>query len=341
MNKVIFFGVGKHAHYILKNITAPQFSENQYIAFSDNNSALWGETFNGLKIVSPLELNQTIADFFVITSTYYEQEIQKQLVNEIGIPKEKVYSFDEYARRCYAKWQYKKKYGDFKNANINECGFNLKKTVVYTSITGNYDNLWEPLFEDKDITYVCFTNNRKLKSKVWNIEYIQNDQLDDMYLVKKIKMNPNLYFKEFETSVWADGKYEIQADLRAYIEKYGKRKPILCFPHFQRECIYDEAAMCICTKKGKKEDIIRQITDYYRKGYPVDNGLCEMGCIVRRHNDELVMKIMREWQEEVAYYSYRDQLSFPYVCWKNTFTPDICNLDINRNPWLLQRRTLY
>lgn len=135
MNKVIFFGVGKHAHYILKNITAPQFSENQYIAFSDNNSALWGETFNGLKIVSPLELNQTIADFFVITSTYYEQEIQKQLVNEIGIPKEKVYSFDEYARRCYAKWQYKKKYGDFKNANINECGFNLKKTVVYTAIT--------------------------------------------------------------------------------------------------------------------------------------------------------------------------------------------------------------
>ena len=341
MDKVIFFGAGKQARYFWQYVSEPQFSESQCIAFSDNNSALWGGTFNGLNIISPSKLDQVSADFFVITSPYYEQTIKRQLVYEIGIPKEKVYSFDEYARKCYARWQYKKRYGDSVKFYASNSKFDLKKLVVYTAITGDYDDLRDPLFENKNITYVCFTNNRKLKSDIWNIEYVQDDQLDNMHLAKKIKMNPDLYFKEFETSVWIDGKFEVQGDFRVYIEEYEKKQPILCFPHFQRECIYDEAAICMCVKRGKKEDIVRQIADYYQEGYPVNGGLYEMGCIVRTHNDELVKKIMREWEKEVAYYSYRDQLSFPYICWKNAFVPDICDLDINKNPWLLQRRSSY
>lgn len=334
MDKVIFFGAGKYADYIWHYISEPPFSENQYIAFSDNNSMLWGKNFNGLKVIPPSELKWDLADCFIITSTNYEETIRSQLVSVTGIPKEKIYSFGEYARKCYTRWQYKKKYGDSVKFSVSDSKFDLKKLVVYTAITGDYDNLREPLFINKDITYVCFTNNQKLKSDIWNIEYIQDDQLDNMYLAKKVKMNPDLYFQEFETSVWIDGKFEVRGDFRTYIEKYGKEKPILCFPHFQRDCIFDEAAVCICEKKGKKEDIIRQIADYYQEGYPVNNGLYEMGCIIRKHNDGLVKKLMREWEREVINYSYRDQLSFPYICWKNAFVPDICSLDINDNPWI-------
>lgn len=60
----------------------------------------------------------------------------------------------------------------------------------------------------------------------------------------------------------------------------------------------------------------------------------ENGCMVRDHNDEFVKKLMNDWQNEIMKYSVRDQLSFPYVCWKNHFVPDISNLDINRNGWL-------
>lgn len=337
MERVVFFGAGKQANNLLAYISKPQFRENQYIAFSDNNSTLWGKSIHNLKIISPSKLNQTIADCFVITSPYYEQTIKKQLMYEIGIPDEKIYSFDEYDRKCYTRWQYKKKYGKLEGSDNNSSKFDLNKLVIYTAITGDYDKLRTPLFENDNLTYVCFTNNPKIKSDIWNIEYIQDEQLDNRYLAKKIKMNPDLYFKEFETSIWIDGKFEVLGDFRTYIEKYGKDKPILCFPHFQRECIYDEAAVCLCVKKGKKEDIVRQIAGYYEEGYPMNNGLYEMGCIVRRHNDELVKKLMREWEKEVTYYSYRDQLSFPYICWKNDFVPDICNLDINKNLWMLQR----
>jgi hypothetical protein len=47
---------------------------------------------------------------------------------------------------------------------------------------------------------------------------------------------------------------------------------------------------------------------------------------------------MEEWWKEIEKFSYRDQISFPYVCWKNDFKPDICDQDIYNNEWLLCTR---
>ena len=32
--------------------------------------------------------------------------------------------------------------------------------------------------------------------------------MDNMYLAKKIKLFPDLFVKEYETSIWIDGKFE-------------------------------------------------------------------------------------------------------------------------------------
>ena len=75
--------------------------------------------------------------------------------------------------------------------------------------------------------------------------------------------------------------------------------------------------------KGDKKEIIKQITSYYSLGYPFDNGLYEGGCIVRMHNNPLIMKIMKNWWDEINTYSMRDQISLPFVFWQNDFIPDI------------------
>ena len=93
-------------------------------------------------------------------------------------------------------------------------------------------------------------------------------------------------------------------------------------------------------RKGNKRDMILQVSDYLKKGYPLDYGLYETGCMVRIHNNDEVKMLMKKWENEIQKYSIRDQLSFPYVCWKNNFYPDISDLDINRNPWLLYNEHL-
>ena len=43
---------------------------------------------------------------------------------------------------------------------------------------------------------------------------------------------------------------------------------------------------------------------------------------------------MEDWWLELKYWSKRDQLSFPYVCWKNQFNYNFISEDIDSNKWI-------
>lgn len=330
MHDVIFWGVGACGQDFFEEcMKKPNIYNDRIIAFVDNNSIKWNTYYEGIIILSPKQLLVQKFDYIVITSIYVKQ-IRMQLA-DLGVDEKIIYPLINYRQMCYAKYQYIGRYGEKCEKNNTSIASPI---VAYTCITGDYDGLQEPLCEGKNIEYVCFTNNHDIKSKKWNIEYVSDDQINDMYLAKKYKFFPNEIFQEYELSVWIDGKFLIKNDLYSYILKYKKDMPMICFPHFERNCIYEEAAECIRCRKGDRIKILQQCSDYFREGYPINNGLYEMGCIVREHNNPLVIKLMEDWWQQIQKYSHRDQISFPYVCWKNHFTPDICDLPIGSNPWL-------
>ncbi len=328
---IIVFGVGN---------TGKRFYEYEFdrlndriVVAVDNNKQLWGKSVDYYKtVVSPDDVNQYEYDYIVIASIY-KNSIIEQLKKYV--PDDKVLSIDDYKRAVYSRKRYQNQYGYSPGKNTDIL---LGKTVVYTSITGNYDQLFDPLFVTEGVDYVCFTNNRNISSNTWNVEYVDDNDLSDMYLARKIKVFPNNFFPEYEMSIWVDGKFQIIENIIDYICLYQKTEPILCFPHFSRNCIYEEAARCIADGIGYKPDIIHQVSNYFENNYPFDNGLYETGCIVRRHNDGRVVALMERWWNELLKYSYRDQISFPYVCWKLGIIPDICDLNIYRNRWLYCQR---
>lgn len=329
--RIIIFGAGDKGKELLLHIKN-DILPDEVIAFWDNDSKKWGTFFEQIEIRDPRDHHTSDFDYVVIASSY-ESEIRLQLM-QYGI-ENSILSLEEYKRKKNANMAYFYKYN---NVNEEKVDVFSDRLIVYTAITGGYDRLNEPLFVSPDIEYVCFTNDRNLKSSRWIIEYINSQSLDNMYLAKKVKMFPQEYLGKNITSVWVDGKFQIVGDMREYIKKYEKTKPILCFPHFARNCIFDEAACCVTYGIGRKEEIIHQISKYEREGYPFNNGLYEMGCIVRNHNDSYVQEIMSHWWNEVSLFSNRDQISFPYVCWKHGFEPDISNEDIYGNKWLQCKR---
>ena len=332
MNKIIFFGAGTYAEDCWKQIEKnSDCYDDDYLVFCDNDAKLWGNCFCGKKIISPQDINKYNADLIVITSVYHKQ-IFKQLVEKYYIAASGICTFEEYKGRQFAKWAYKKQYGN-QDVQINERN-KTSKLVVYTAVTKNYDILREPAFIHDNITYVCFTDDPTLRSKVWNIEYVKNTERNNVLYARNIKMQPHIYFPDFEISVWVDGKFSINNDLREYVDLYQKNSVMLCFPHYERQCIYDEMAACLYFQKGSKENIMRQSMHYYQMKYPLNNGLYETGCLVRKHNDDECKTIMHKWLQEIYKYTVRDQISLPYVCWKNNFKPDICDLYICNNKWL-------
>lgn len=213
------------------------------------------------------------------------------------------------------------------------------KGVIYTVITGDYDVLRDPEYVDPSFDYICFTDNKKLRSEVWNVSYLENFQkMDNARLSRKPKILCHKFLEEYDYSIYVDGKIQIIGNLREYIERYSKGSPMLCFPHFTRECAYEESIACINSNADNSETIKRQMDEYRSEGYPVNNGLIDAACMVRRHDDEILQKVMECWWEEVRTKSRRDQLSIGYACWKNNFHYDLSDLFIYKNDYICKRR---
>lgn len=332
MRSIILWGTGFCAEKLWKYMTENAEShEDKVIGFCDNSVAKQGSKFCGIEVIAPEKVKKVEFDFLVLANTF-EKEIRTQIEENNLCSLDKVWTLEEYNRQLYAKKQYFKRYG-FRH---NEASDSKQegKSIVYTALIGDYDILEDPDFVSDEIDYVCFTNNRKMRSKIWNIEYLKDDSLSDVMLARKIKMFPQIYLNESGIVYWVDAKCRILSDLREYKRKYWGNSGFLLFPHYERNCICDETAELISYKNKDKRDFILQTAVYLNEGYPVDYGLYDTACIVRDTNNLDVRKLMSLWWDELVKYSYRDQLSLPYVCWKYNFCPDICDLYIYKNSWL-------
>ena len=111
----------------------------------------------------------------------------------------------------HEEWlQINRKYWD----NINN------KKVVYTCITNDYDILNEPKYISLGFDYICFTDNSSLKSDVWQIRPLpkETEGLSEVKKQRFIKINPHLYLKEYDISIWVDGNVELKGDLNELID---------------------------------------------------------------------------------------------------------------------------
>ena len=183
--------------------------------------------------------------------------------------------------------------------------------IIHTVVLGDY-NLKEPTFVNKDWKHICFTD-KKRKSNTWEMVYIKgNSNLRKQ--AREIKIRCDKYL-DFDLSVYLDSKFTITLNLNKLVEKYLKYDLCL-FSNHKRDCAYLEAKYCIQKGVGNKEDIINQINFYKKEGLPKDFGKCATGILIRRNTPKL-LNFMRLWYGEVEKYSNRDQISFPYIMWKN------------------------
>ena len=106
----------------------------------------------------------------------------------------------------------------------------MKKICAYTCITGDYDDLNEIENKEKNVDYLCFTNNKKLKSNTWKIIYIEDEKLDNQRLSRKIKMLSHPYIKDnYDISVWMDASVVFKKSIIDFVNKYLKNNSFAAF----------------------------------------------------------------------------------------------------------------
>ena len=220
----------------------------------------------------------------------------------------------------YAVWHHfiaKKRVAQYFNLHIKDA-----KTVIYTCLTGGYDELLAPNYINPNCDYVCFTDDEELIKKVyvgpWKIEKLRFSELDSGKNNRWHKMHPHLLFPNYENSIYIDSNVNFKT---AKIFEYIRDLPDDCFialtPHSRRDCIYDEAKVVIEGKRDTPEKVLPLMEKYRAEGFPEHFGLAENNVIFRHHNNPECMKLMDDWWNIYLEYSRRDQLSLFYLFWKN------------------------
>lgn len=209
-----------------------------------------------------------------------------------------------------------------------------KKTVIYTSLFGDYDDLHHITNPDISCDYICFTDQKFIQAKNWSIIYVEHSE-DPVFMNRKYKMLPHLYLKDYESSLYIDSNIIIKGEISELIYNVLKRYSIAIPRHFMRDCAYTEASFCLEHNKINTDTYNNLILNHFEKeGFPKNFGLGENNIIIRKHNDASIINVMDEWWDCFKNIAKRDQLTLMYLLWKN-------NIDFllmkessrNRNPY--------
>jgi hypothetical protein len=195
------------------------------------------------------------------------------------------------------------------------------RCVVYTCLFG-HSELFNDFKYDRDgIDFVCFTDDPELRSEFWKIELLPRQLLHPALAAKRIKALPHLYLAQYDWSLYIDNTVRLKATPKQIFEQYlaPAKSALVCFRHYERDCIYAEAKTVIALRFDTPERVNTQMALYRYLGYPANNGLAKTTLLLRRHQDRELQRVMQTWSDQVFSHSKRDQLSLLPACWFEGF----------------------
>lgn len=202
--------------------------------------------------------------------------------------------------------------------------FSSKRIAVYTVIYGAVDEIHEPLTTPDNCDFFIFTDQPLDPASLWQPrEFIANHYslADDPVLKSRfVKMFPDLFFADYDYTLYLDGKFQLRTDPTEFIHDMGP-VGLKMFPHPLRDCVYQEIRACIRQQKEDPDRLTRYAMKLKQAGLPKHYGLLEGAVILREIGNQNLHNLMDAWWQEFCHEIRRDQLSLPYVLWQNGLKP--------------------
>lgn len=329
MNKAIIIGAGKTTRNLTEYVKelGYEFSDCFSICL-DNDSSLWGMKIDGV-MIDAVERVKNYLNTEIVISSIYEKDIRRQLesLNVQG----HIINYTDYKRKLMVDYQISK-YNIAHPVKLEKKTEDIQELTVYTAIIGGYDFLREITVFDKNIKYICFTDDMSLRSDTWEIRYVDREFSDPIIESRKYKMLPHL-FVDTKYSLYVDANIQLNRSPIEYMVQYFNRGNMLLLPHYARDCIYREMAACILGGKDCPQSLLKQTNIYSECGCPEHSGLFLGGMIGRRHFEKEIIKFDEEWWEHFLMYSKRDQISLGYLIWKKDITLSLADINFCNNIW--------
>lgn len=198
------------------------------------------------------------------------------------------------------------------------------KRVVFTCLFGYSEHFADQHYEkDGQTDFICFTDDRNLRSDTWTFRYVETGLLGPVRTSKMVKILAHRFLGEYETSIYLDNTIRMVAPHQEIFARLDRSvSPMITFRHPWRSCIYAEAEAVKTANYDNPAVIDAQMKHYRSIGHPENAGLIASGFQARRHCDPVLISVMLQWFLQVCLHSYRDQLSWNVVARQLGFEPD-------------------
>jgi hypothetical protein len=194
------------------------------------------------------------------------------------------------------------------------------KMVVYKAVfraAGDdcYDRLYPPECSADTVQLVMFRDVPAETTEAgWRVLPQRFHDPNRRRRARHHKCMPHELFPDADYTFWIDGSFTPRIDPTKAIRYLG-RNHVAALDHRVRDCAYAEG-MRMAQKRRDKPQIIRaQLQRMRHRGYPLHNGLCATGALLR-DNSEAVASLGNLWWREIVGGSNRDQISFNYCLWR-------------------------
>lgn len=213
--------------------------------------------------------------------------------------------------------------------------------ALYTCIIGEYDKPQLPLVNIPNVDFFIFTDKpEKLISfsSSAHIKKIPTELLKKGNILanRYIKFHPSeLFATKYDYSLYIDGNIRVISDIRPFVNQCSQATGLAMHRHRHRQCIYEEADICTCLRKGNHKAIKAQIKKYLQEGFPKNFGMNEANIILSDLKNNQSKLLLNEWWNEFEQSnSLRDQIAWPYILWKSGFSIEdvgFLGYDIQKN----------
>jgi len=288
---------------------------------------------------------------FVNIGQYYLQEVVETLQQNRNlriVTIDKIIDLNAVVERFYEVpnmefYEQKNRYSNkrfclerYRNNFYDTADIYKDRVAVYTCIIGGYDAVHEPFFKEENCDYYLISDEKPEELKVF--EWIDAKKIvpvkikEPAEINRYCKMHGDIIFKDYKNSVYMDGKIQLVKGVSHYICQTGS-SGLAMHRHGFMDCIYTEGIRMVGCGCCKYEAVKEQMQRYIYEGMPRHFGQFECAIIARNHENEIGKKIMRDWFHEYMAGQKRDQLSLPYVLWKNGLTSRCIGEIYGGIPW--------
>ena len=205
----------------------------------------------------------------------------------------------------------------------------MKETALYTVVMGEYENLNElDIAEEQDVDRFCFTDNKQIKSKSWNVVYTKpaffSDQVRSARMVK-IK-RPEIV-RTYSRSLYIDNTVALKANVVDILDSWLLEHDLAIPLHSFRRTVEDEFSEVLSAKLDSLERIEEQLLHYNSWNSSVLEQRPLWSGMIARSDSWKVDEFENNWINHVLRYSRRDQLSVNIAIEESTVTHKLVDID--------------